>query len=91
MFYSLSESINCRLGAEKFSTTLNHKACNGLTFLDGDLTFRSKNGKIDFSIIATNILNANDYQPISLQSNVIDLYNYNIRPSSILLKFTCNF
>jgi len=91
MVYSLSESINCRLGAENFSTTLNHKACNGLTFLDGDLTFRSKNGKIDFSIIATNILNANDYQPISLQSNVVDLYNYNIRPSSILLKFTCNF
>lgn len=91
MVYSLSESINCRLGAEQYTTALNPGARNTLSFLDADLTFRSKNGKRDFSLIATNILNANDYQPISLQSNVIDLYNYNLRPSSILLKLTLKF
>jgi hypothetical protein len=91
LVYSLSESINCRLGAEKFTTTLSPNAHNDLTFLDADLTFRSKDGKRDFSLIATNILNANDYQPISLQSNIIDLYNYNLRPSSISLKFNLKF
>lgn len=91
MVYGLSEYVNCRLGVEQFATTLNPNAHYSLTFLDADLTFRSKNGKKDFSLIATNILNANDYQPIWLQSNVIDLYNYNLRPSSILLKFTYKF
>jgi hypothetical protein len=91
LVYSFSESINCRLGAEKFTTTLNPTAHNDLTFLDANLTFRSKNGKRDFSLMATNILNVNDYQPISLKSNIIDLYNYNLRPSSISLKFNLKF
>jgi len=85
--YNLNVFNSFKIGGEYYYSKLPSNTANKLLFMDAGWYYRSKNGKNDFSVSINNILNAGNYQQVSLNSNIIEVNEYKIRPASLVIKY----
>jgi hypothetical protein len=85
--YNLNVFNSFKIGGEYYYSKLPSNTANKLLFLDAGWYYRSKNGRNDFSVSINNILNEGNYKQVSLNSNIIEVNEYKIRPSSLVIKY----
>jgi hypothetical protein len=85
--YSINEYNSFKVGSEYYYSKLPNNTANNLLFIDIGWTYRSKSGKNDLTFSISNILNEEKYKQVALNSNIIEVHEYNIRPSSLIIKY----